>query len=144
MIYTEKPENFDPRFTIVSCYVESDGEILLLHRPPHKPQGNTWGVPAGKLETGETIAVAMLRELKQETGIILSYDALTYLELVSVRYEDYDFLYHMYRVQFDIRPEVVINPEEHTAYEWVSPTKAFQKDLIQDLDVCIRRSYELQ
>jgi hypothetical protein len=40
MIYNEKPENFIPDMEIVSCLVECNGKILLLHRNDHKPEGN--------------------------------------------------------------------------------------------------------
>jgi ADP-ribose pyrophosphatase YjhB (NUDIX family) len=50
MISKNKPENFTPKFEVVSCFVEYKNEILLLLRQDHKPQGNTYGVPAGKID----------------------------------------------------------------------------------------------
>ena len=72
MIYKTKPDNFSPRFEIVSCFVESDGKILLLHRQYHKPQGNTWGVPAGKVDKDEDIFQAIAREIAEEAGLLLA------------------------------------------------------------------------
>jgi len=66
MIYKTEPENFISRFEIVSCYVEHDGKILILHRQNHKPQGNTWGLPAGKIDDNEDKIEAMLREIFEE------------------------------------------------------------------------------
>jgi 8-oxo-dGTP diphosphatase len=43
-------------------------EVLLIKRgtPPRLGQ---WSVPGGRLEWGETLQVAALRELKEETGV---------------------------------------------------------------------------
>ena len=60
MIFKERPPNFSSEFDVASCFVEHDGEILLLHRQDHKPEGNTWGVPAGKVDEGEEIMQTML------------------------------------------------------------------------------------
>ena len=54
MIYRTEPENFHPRFQIVSCYLEHGGEILLLHRHENKSQGGKWGLLAGKMEKDES------------------------------------------------------------------------------------------
>jgi ADP-ribose pyrophosphatase YjhB (NUDIX family) len=62
MISKNKPENFNPKWEVVSCFVEYKNEILLLLRQDHKLQPNTWGVPAGKVDIGETIRKAMKRE----------------------------------------------------------------------------------
>lgn len=45
-----------------------DQEVLLIKRgtPPRLGQ---WSVPGGRLEWGETLQVAALRELKEETGV---------------------------------------------------------------------------
>jgi 8-oxo-dGTP diphosphatase len=45
-----------------------DDKILLIKRgtPPRLGQ---WSLPGGRLEWGETTAVAALRELKEETGV---------------------------------------------------------------------------
>ena len=50
MLYKEKPENFTPKFEVVSCFVEYNNKILLLLRQDHKPEPNTYGVPAGKVD----------------------------------------------------------------------------------------------
>jgi len=42
MSIKDTPENFTPKFEVVSCFVEYKQEILLLQRQDYKPQGNTW------------------------------------------------------------------------------------------------------
>jgi 8-oxo-dGTP pyrophosphatase MutT (NUDIX family) len=63
MISYQEFENFEPRFTIVSCYAEFEGKFILLKRLPHKVNGGMWGLPAGKLEANESTEEGAAREL---------------------------------------------------------------------------------
>jgi len=46
----------------------ANGKILLVLRD-HPPEAGRWSVPGGRLERGETIAQAVVRELSEETGL---------------------------------------------------------------------------
>jgi 8-oxo-dGTP diphosphatase len=45
------------------------GDQVLLIRRGQPPRLNQWSLPGGRLEWGETLEVAALRELKEETGV---------------------------------------------------------------------------
>ncbi|ETX13040.1 NUDIX hydrolase [Roseivivax halodurans JCM 10272] len=45
------------------------GEAVLLVRRANRPDAGLWGFPGGKLEAGETVAEAAIRELAEETGL---------------------------------------------------------------------------
>ena len=138
MIFSQKPENFNPRFEVVSCFWEHDGKILLLHRQDHKSEGNTWGVPAGKKEPHEDIFTAMLREIKEETGLKTLPQPLKFHATLFVRYEDYDFLYHTFSTKFTTKPEVIIDQKEHKDFCWVTPQDALKLPLVKDMDACLK------
>ncbi len=49
----------------------ADGSFLLTQRPPGKPMPGYWEFPGGKLEPGESVGDALVREFKEELDIIV-------------------------------------------------------------------------
>ncbi|MGI8936648.1 MAG: NUDIX hydrolase [Iamia sp.] len=49
--------------------IVADAEELLLVRRAQPPAAGTWAVPGGRVEGGETLAEAVVRELDEETGL---------------------------------------------------------------------------
>ena len=52
----------------VAAVAIDDGNLLLVRRG-NEPGLGTWSVPGGRMEPGETIQEAVVRELREETGI---------------------------------------------------------------------------
>lgn len=53
----------------VGVLIRPDGRFLLTSRPVGKPYAGYWEFPGGKLESGESVAQALARELQEELGI---------------------------------------------------------------------------
>ena len=53
--------------------LRADGrEFLLAQRPPGKVYAGYWEFPGGKVEPGETVRAALIRELQEELGITVT------------------------------------------------------------------------
>ena len=54
---------------VVAAIVEREGRVLICRRRPDQSHPLEWEFPGGKVETGETPAQALARELEEELGI---------------------------------------------------------------------------
>jgi 8-oxo-dGTP diphosphatase len=70
--------------TVVAGILERDGRILICQRKADQAHPLKWEFPGGKLEAGESAEEALVRELREELGIISAPGA---------RIASYDFTY---------------------------------------------------
>jgi 8-oxo-dGTP diphosphatase len=71
----------------VIAIVIENGRALLVRRA-NPPDAGLWGYPGGKIEYGETVSEAAIRELREETGVeAQAQDIITTLDIL-VRAED--------------------------------------------------------
>src|SRR3990167_3491513 len=57
------------RHVVIDAIVIKDQKILLVKRALHLWHGNKWAIPGGFLDRDETLKQAVVRELKEETGL---------------------------------------------------------------------------
>jgi ADP-ribose pyrophosphatase YjhB (NUDIX family) len=62
----------------VTGIVIEDGRLLLLNQDAPNT-ARSWSLPGGKLEDGETLAGALVREMKEETGLDVEPGRLLYV-----------------------------------------------------------------
>lgn len=65
-----------PRATVGAIMVK-EGKVLLQLRN-HRPFEGRWGFPGGHIEKGETAKEAVIREIKEETGLELKPEFFCY------------------------------------------------------------------
>jgi len=59
----------------VGAIVLEKGEVLLVRRD-HAPALGQWSLPGGRVEWGETLREAIVREVREETGIDIEVEGL--------------------------------------------------------------------
>ncbi len=69
---SEHAETIVARLIVVAAaLVDASGRVLMQRRPAGKAHAGLWELPGGKVETGETAAAALARELHEELGIMV-------------------------------------------------------------------------
>jgi 8-oxo-dGTP diphosphatase len=58
-----------PVAVAVAVLIRPDGRVLLARRPPSKVYPGYWEFPGGKVESGESVAAALAREIREELGV---------------------------------------------------------------------------
>jgi 8-oxo-dGTP pyrophosphatase MutT (NUDIX family) len=99
-----------------------------------------WGIPGGKIHTGESSKEALHREIMEETALtigsiefIMVQDAISPAEF----YKDAHFLLMNYTCQcLDETPDVILN-DEAQAFRWIQPSEALKMDLNQPTRILI-------
>lgn len=64
-----------PIVAVGAFVFDAEGRVLLVERGTPPGEG-LWTVPGGKLESNETLAQAVAREVREETGLVVEVGAL--------------------------------------------------------------------
>ncbi|MBS0647716.1 MAG: NUDIX hydrolase [Verrucomicrobia bacterium] len=130
ILYFEPPKDFHPTVHVAGCFCEWQDKILYLKRHAEKPQGDTWGLPAGKLEKGEDSRTAAVREVQEEVGIQLNTDDLQEVVKLYIRLNNVDYVFTAFRARLLKTPKVQLDYDAHVEARWVTIEEALKLPLI--------------
>ena len=94
-----------------------------------------WEFPGGKVEAGERPEQSLIRELKEELGIVVKEECLAPLTFASHVYPDFHLLMPLYVCR---RWEGFVEAREKQRLKWVRPT-----ELRELSDAASRRTVDL-
>lgn len=106
---------------------DDQGRLLLILRG-HEPGQGLWSIPGGRIEPGETDQQAVIREVREETGLevtcgrLLGSAELPGLAGAVVEIRDY---------LAELRPDGPVSPvagDDAAAVRWVTPAEADQME----------------
>ncbi|MEN3048154.1 MAG: NUDIX hydrolase [Candidatus Caldarchaeales archaeon] len=124
----------------VGAFVVRDGKVLLVRRS-NPPGRNKWSLPGGRLRFGERAASAVVREVREETG--LEVEVIRVVDVVDVfwRAEDGSVVEHFVIVDFlcdvvggslaagsDALEARWFGPDEVEGLEMTESTRAFLEE----------------
>ena len=96
-------------------YAKSTNRYLFLLRNKSRQQGH-WGIPGGKIDVGETVIQALVREIQEETGV--NYANKKFIPLETFTADNQKFVYYTFLVKVDQEFVPTLN-DEHRGYCWV-------------------------
>ncbi|MDQ6985066.1 MAG: NUDIX domain-containing protein [Candidatus Dojkabacteria bacterium] len=129
------------------CVRENDGrkQVLLYKRLKH-PFYNNQGFPSGKVKFGETINESVIRELKEETNLVITKKAELFLiKHVVVKNLSGEIIDDKYFYNFKIEnPKGDLQSNEEGEFKWVDVQKIddFVKKPFDSLEE-FKMTYEL-
>jgi len=106
---------------VAACaLIDADGRVLIAQRPPGKSMAGLWEFPGGKVEPGEAPEHSLIRELREELGIVVEAECLAPLTFASHRYPDFHLLMPLYVCR---RWQGLVGAREQQALKWVRPNE---------------------
>ena len=100
----------------VGAVILRDDKILLLLRS-RPPEAGSWNIPGGKVEFGETIEAALIREVKEEIGVDSEVIALLGATNHILPEEKIHWLSPPFLVKIHGEP-INNEPDKHTEMKW--------------------------
>jgi 8-oxo-dGTP diphosphatase len=64
------------RIPCVGAVIRDEAGRLLLIKRGHEPGAGLWSIPGGRIEPGESDACALIREVREETGLAVDVGRL--------------------------------------------------------------------
>ena len=102
---------------VVDAILINNRKILLIKRAAHLSNGSKWAIPGGFLDRDETCEQAVLRELKEETGlsgkIVKLFKIVDSPKRKNEERQNVAFVYQI-KTEGRIKPD----PEEVTEARW--------------------------
>lgn len=110
-----------PDYSVVTCFIEYKGKVLLLKRAKKDMQFGLWGIPGGKVEVKEKPQDALVRELQEELSLLTTPARLELMKTSPMQNEcDGHYLLYLYYLSLDTDPVIKLNPLEHSSYKWTT------------------------
>ena len=104
---------------VAACaLIDADGRVLIAERPAGRPMAGLWEFPGGKVEAGERPEETLIRELREELGIVVREACLAPLTFASHSYPDFHLLMPLYVCR---RWEGMVTAKEGQRLAWVKP-----------------------
>ena len=112
---------------------DSAQRLLLLKRSPKTRLGpGQWGLPAGKIEPGETPEQAAIRECNEEIGPDHQLVLQRYLGPIRDSFYGGQYEIHLFHYHWD--GGVIVLNDEHTESAWVEPQAYKNYDVMDGID----------
>ncbi|RJE90285.1 NUDIX domain-containing protein [Paenibacillus sp. 1011MAR3C5] len=109
---------------VVKAIIIRNGKVLLMRRSDEdQVAAGEWETPGGKIDFGEQLERALIREVSEEAGIGITVEKLMYATTFHTA-PDRQIILLSYHCSTD--QDTVILSEEHSAYAWADKEQLAQ------------------
>ena len=133
-------------FVASKAVIEKEGKILLIREAPtyaDSSQTALYDIPGGRIEPGQTLEEALLREIKEEVGIEVRLGVPFFVNEVrrTVRGEEWQIIRVFYAAPY-VSGDVTLSAD-HDAELWASLDELKDHPVIDNLAPVFARYAEL-
>ena len=104
---------------VVAALIWENGKFFACQRPENKARGGLWEFVGGKVEKGESKEAALIRECREELGVLIAVDNV-FMD-VTHPYPDITVHLTLFNARFTGEEPKML---EHQAFMWVKPEEA--------------------
>ena len=120
---------------IAHSLIEKDGKYLLIKRSKIKRglpnvYPSYWDIPVGSVEENELPREAALRETMEEVNQNLRIDKIIHEDSQFDASKDTVFTRLVYEGRILEERDIILDPEEHTDFVWISSLEDIESELI--------------
>ena len=120
---------------IAHTLIEKEGKYLLIKRSKIKRglpnvYPSYWDIPVGSVEENELPREAALRETMEEVNQNLRIDKIIHEDSQFDSEKDTVFTRLVYTGRITEQRDIILDPEEHTDFAWISSLKDLEEQLI--------------
>ena len=120
---------------IAHTLIEEDGKYLLIKRSKIKRglpnvYPYYWDIPGGSVEENELPREAALRETMEEVNQKIRIDKIIHEDSQFDASKDTVFTRLVYAGRILEERDIILDPEEHTDFVWISSLKDLESELI--------------
>ena len=110
----------------IAGIIYSNGKFLIGHRLPTGEMGNRWEFPGGKVDSGETPEMAIIREFHEELGIDVTINEY----IASVEFSNKNGKSELLAYHLDIPNVDDFKLTEHTEVRWATMAEIQKLDFV--------------
>lgn len=123
--------------------VFKNGKLLMVRRVFNDTYGAQFELPGGGVDAGETIEQGAIRELKEETSLIVKrivavFSGFDYSTAKKPKVRQFNFL-----VEAAEPIEIILDPNEHDDFRWVSSKDIFLTEMSQSMLTCTQEAFDV-
>ncbi|MCY7040280.1 NUDIX hydrolase [Streptococcus sanguinis] len=120
---------------IAHTFIEKDGKYLLIKRSKIKRgrpnvYPSYWDIPGGSVEENELPREAALREAMEEVNQKIRIDKIIHEDSQFDSIKDTVFTCLIYAGMIMEQRDIILDPEEHTDFVWISSLEDMDRELI--------------
>jgi len=123
------------------CYIKHDGKTLMVYRnkKPNDMHAGKWNGLGGKFEAGETPEACAIREIQEESGLVVQNPRLRGLLTVPAFSDEVDWYAFVFTVDItdeQFRGELIDSPEGEL--RWIDDADLYSLNLWEGDEIFMR------